>query len=78
MSNHYALGIGSMPAAQKSAGEAQGYALSKEDQAWLDGVYKKLLVKKNAQCGRIGTMIPETTYGGGKAYVLGQQSGLCK
>ena len=40
------------------------------NQAWLDEVYGKLLEKMQAQCARIGTMIPYTTDKEGKYYDL--------
>lgn len=58
--------LGANPAltAQKGAEEGQGYALTAEDQAWLDDVYGKLTVKMKAEAERIGTMIPYTTRDG--------------
>lgn len=43
---------------QKSAEESGKFVLSSEDQAWLDGVYEKILVKMKAEVERVGTTIP--------------------
>ena len=64
MSTFSVLGTDPALSAQKRADESPGYAISPEDQAWLDGVYQKLTVKMNAEAERIGTMIPYTTRDG--------------
>ena len=64
MSNFSVLGTDPALSAQKGASESQGYVLSPDDQAWLDGVYGKLTAKMKAEVERIGTMIPYTTRNG--------------
>lgn len=43
-------------------------AVVSSNQEWLDCVYQKLMVKMQAECKRIGTMIPYTTDANGKYY----------
>ena len=64
MATFSVLGTDPALSAQKHADESQGYVISTEDQAWLDGVYQKLTVKMRAEAERIGTMIPYTTRDG--------------
>lgn len=43
---------------QKSAAESSPYILPAKDQAWIDGIYEKILIKMKAESGRVGTTIP--------------------
>lgn len=43
---------------QKAAAESKPYTLPAEDQAWVDSVYEKLVVKMKAEVERVGTSIP--------------------
>ena len=60
---------------QKTAAESVPYVLPAEDQAWLDKVYEKILVKMNAEVRRIGSMIPYISHDG-KYIDLEKKAGL--
>lgn len=49
-----------------TAAQHWSYSLGTDDQAWVDDIYEKILVKMKAESGRIGSMIPYTTNEDGK------------